>query len=121
MIYATLYCPICRARLEEIITGTIPKVSARYVCNKTVLARNDLDNNSSRRHYCHYKTSVGSLATIVIPPFQIEHLSFERSTTVYACSPWQPKKFIFRCAELDMDWEQPQDVIRRLNLLVTFS
>lgn len=124
MIFSTDNCPICGKKLKlEIVEGEKPNtVGFVYVCEKKEIVRNPSDTfYISRDHYENRVYKGGSLCFMVLPPYCLVHSAQHKSTAVHVVSGDQPKKLLFTVPLLDLDYSQPQVVLARLKLLVTFS
>lgn len=124
MIFSTDNCPICNQKLKlDIAEGDKPNtVAFIYTCEKKEIVRNASDTfHVSRNHYENRVFKSGSLAFMIIPPYQLVHGSNTATTAVHVVSGSQPKKLLFTVPLLDLDYSEPQVVLARIKLLVTFS
>lgn len=125
--FSTDICPICKQKLELNVVELHNlkeknEIAFRYYCNKTELVRSEDDMKCiAKSHYSFHVLHEGGIATMIYPPFQIEHSRYHKMTSVYGIDTRKPKKLIFRCASLDAEWAEPYTVLSKLRVLATFS
>lgn len=125
--FSTDICPICGDKLElnVIELHNLKEKNAiafRYYCNKKELVRSEDDMKCvSKSHYSYHILDNGGRATMIYPPYQLEHSRYNKTTSVYQVSSRKPKKLIFRSGSLDAEWSEPYTVLSKLKVLATFS
>ena len=124
MIFSTDRCPLCNNKLEMQVISSLPKgkVAFLYYCEKREKIRNESDTGVAYSfHFEGRFFQGGEISIMNIQGYQLQHSKFHNRTVVYRTSTVEPKKILFDCPLLDIDYTKPHIVTDKLKMLVTFS
>lgn len=116
-------CPLCQAQLEmHVLDLTNNQVIISYFCPTKTVMFDESKLQAKDASHCFIRTfSEGDVVAMIIFPYLLTS-SFQDppSTKITKIFLDKPRKYLTTIPYLDMDFSKPQDIVERLDRLITF-